>query len=223
MARAIVFDVNETLLDLGALRGPFAVAFGSAEPLGEWFARLLHASLVVTLTDTYEDFGTLGRRSLDALARRRGVGLPEEHRDAILGTMRRLPPHPEVPAALERLRSAGFPTAALTNSAGEVARAQLEYAGLIGFFDRVLSVDEVRRFKPAPEPYRMAAERLGVLPAELRLVAAHDWDVRGAIGAGCAGAYVARGGVPFVLGEPPEIVEVDLAEVVDAILRIDTP
>jgi 2-haloacid dehalogenase len=223
LARAIVFDVNETLLDLGALREPFARAFGDAAPLGEWFARLLHASLVAALTDTYEDFGTLGRRALDALAVRRGVELSDEDEEGILGTMRRLPPHPEVPDALARLRSAGFAVAALTNSSGPVARQQLEHAGLIGLFDHVLSVDEVRRFKPAPEPYRMAAERLGVTPAEMRMVAAHDWDVWGAIRAGCAAAYVARSAAPFLLGEPPEIVGPDLAQVVDAIVRLDAP
>lgn len=215
--------MNETLLDLGALREPFAQAFGDAEPLGEWFARLLHGSLVATLTDSYEDFGSIGRRALDALAHRRGVELSDANREEILGTMRRLPPHPEVPGALDRLRSAGFPIAALTNSSGPTARAQLEHAGLIERFDHVLSVEEVRRFKPAPEPYRMAADRLGVPPAAMRLVAAHDWDVWGAMRAGCAAAYVARGGMPFLLGEPPGLVGADLAEVVEAILRVDAP
>lgn len=215
--------MNETLLDLGALREPFARAFGDAEPLGEWFARLLHGSLVATLTDSYEDFGSIGRRALDALAHRQGVELSDANREEILGTMRRLPPHPEVPGALDRLRSAGLPIAALTNSSGPMARAQLEHAGLIERFDHVLSVEEVRRFKPAPEPYRMAADRLGVPPAEMRLVAAHDWDVWGAMRAGCAAAYVARGGMPFLLGEPPGLVGADLAEVVEAILRVDAP
>ncbi len=223
MAKAIVFDVNETLLDLGALREPFARAFGDAAPLGEWFARLLHASLVATLTDTYEDFGTLGRRALDALAVRRGMELSGQQSEEILGTMRRLPAHPEVPEALAKLRSTGFPIAALTNSPGAMARAQLEHAGLIHLFDHVLSVDEVRGFKPAPEPYRMAAERLGLTPAGIRMVAAHDWDVWGATRAGCAAAYVARSSAPFTVGEPPGIVGTDLAEVVDAILQVDEP
>lgn len=223
MAKALAFDVNETLLDLRALREPFARAFGDASPLGEWFARLLHGSLVATLTDSYEDFGTIGRRALDVVAARRGVALSDEDRDAILGTMPRLPPHPEVQAALERLRSAGFPLAALTNSSGPVARAQLENAGLIELFDHVLSVDEVRRFKPAPEPYLMAADRLGVGPAEMRMVAAHDWDVWGAMRAGCAAAYVARAGAPFLVGDPPDVVGADLAGVAEAILAIDEP
>jgi FMN phosphatase YigB (HAD superfamily) len=75
-----------------------------------------------------------------------------------------------------------------------VARAQLDHAGLSGPFELVLSADAVRRLKPAPEPYRMAAERLGVAVGEVRLVAAHAWDVAGAARAGCATDFVARPG-----------------------------
>ncbi|HET8525348.1 MAG TPA: haloacid dehalogenase type II [Actinomycetota bacterium] len=223
MARVLVFDVNETLLDLAALRAPFARAFGDAAPLGEWFARLLHASLVATLTDSYEDFASIGRRALEAGAARRGLDLPDADRDAILGTMRRLPAHPDVPDALERLHSAGFPLATLTNSSGGLVRAQLEHAGILELFDQVLSVEDVRRYKPAPEPYHMAAERLGVPPSEMRMVAAHDWDVWGAMRAGCAAAYVSRTEVPFVLGRPPDLVGPDLSAVADAILGVDEP
>jgi 2-haloacid dehalogenase len=109
VARVLVFDVMETLLDLRPLQEPFARAFGDSLPVGEWFARLLHGSLVATLTDTYEDFGTIGARALEAVAGRRVEDLPEDQREAILETMRRLPPHPEVLGALTRLRSTGFP------------------------------------------------------------------------------------------------------------------
>lgn len=223
MARVLVFDVIETLLDLRPLREPFVRAFGDPAPLGEWFARLLHGSLVATVTDTYEDFGAIGRRTLDGVASRLGHDLSEEDREAILGTMGRLPPHPEVLGVLERLRSAGFPLATLTNSSGRMVSTQLDHAGLAGFFDLRLSVEEVRRYKPAPEPYLMAADRLGVEPSEMRMVAAHDWDVLGAIRAGCGAAFVARGDVPFALGEPPDIVGPDLSAVAEAILRGDQP
>ena len=223
MARVLVFDVNETLLDLTALQEPFARAFGDAAPMGEWFARLLHGSLVATLTDTYEDFAAIGRRALDVVAKRKGLDLQVAERDAILGTMLRLPAHPEVADALSRLGSAGFPLATLTNSSPEMVRAQLEHAGIHELFDHVLSVEEVRRYKPAPEPYHLAAEHLGASPSEVRMVAAHDWDVWGAMHAGCAAAYVARTNAPFVIGQPPAVVGADLSTVADAILDTDEP
>lgn len=84
----LVFDVNETLLDLVALRDPFTRAFGDAAPMGEWFARLLHCSLVATVTDSYEDFASIGRRALDAVASRRGRELTQGQRQRRTRTSR---------------------------------------------------------------------------------------------------------------------------------------
>ena len=220
--RTIVFDVNETLLDLGVMRSPFAEALGEPDALSRWFSRMLHLSLVATLTGLTPDLGQVGRAALRAVADRAGRSLDPETTDRLLGMLRELPSHPEVPAALARLRDAGFRCAALTNSSGAVAHAQLAHAGLDGLLDPVLSVDAVGRFKPAPEAYRMASERLGVAPAELRLVAAHDWDVIGAMRAGWAAAFVNRPGQTWApLTEPPDVVGRDLDEVVDRISELD--
>jgi len=220
--RAIVFDVNETLLDLGVMREPFAEAVGDDGALHEWFARMLHLSLVATLTGLDRDFAQVGRAALRAIAERHGRQLDQTVEDRLLGMVRELPAHPEVPAAIHRLRSAGFRTSALTNSAAAVANAQLAHAGLDDLLDPVLSVDAVGRFKPAPEVYLMASERLDVAPAALRLVAAHDWDVIGAIRAGWAAAFVARPGQTWApLTDPPDVVGRDLGEIVDRILELD--
>jgi 2-haloacid dehalogenase len=205
------------------LRAPFAAAFGDDASLGEWFTRLLHGSLVATVTDSYEDFASIGQRVLETVATRQGVELSSEERDTILDAMLRLPAHPEVGGALARLRSAGFPLASLSNSSSGTARTQLQHAGLLDRFGLVLSVEEVRRFKPTPEPHLMAADRLGVAPSELRLVTAHEWDVWGAIRAGCEAAYVARSGVPFALRRPPPIMGPDLSAAAQEIMRLDEP
>jgi 2-haloacid dehalogenase len=218
-----VFDVNETLLDLAALDAHFERVFGDAGARRAWFNQMIQSALVATITGVYSQFGTLAVAALEMTAAQAGVELSDENRNAIAAQMRRLHPHPEVPGALERLRDAGLRLAALTNSTEQVARAQLEHAGLIDVFELVLSADAVRRLKPAPEPYQMAAERLGVAVGEVRLVAAHAWDVAGAARAGCATAFVARPGkVLDPLVERPEVVGADLAEVADGILAIDT-
>jgi 2-haloacid dehalogenase len=222
VARAWVFDINETLLDLRALDPPFEAAFGRPGIRQQWFAQLLQSALVATVTDAYSDFGRIGRAALDMVAARNGITLSNEQRDAIFATMRQLPPHPEVPAALERLRASGARMAALANSTEAFARGQLTNAGLLSFFERVLSADSVRRLKPAREPYEMAARELGVPIGEMRLVAAHAWDVAGALRAGAAAAFVARPGMvldPLVAA--PDIVGADLAEVADRMIAID--
>ncbi len=145
--------------------------------------------------------------------------LADADRDAVREQMIHLPAHPDVPGALRRLEDGGVRLAALTNSTLAVAEAQLTNAGIVQRFERVLSADEVRRLKPAPEPYRMAAGRLGVEIAEMRLVAAHAWDIAGALRAGCAAAFVARpGAVLDPLVERPEVVGADVGEVADQVL-----
>jgi 2-haloacid dehalogenase len=222
MRRVQVFDVNETLLDLAAMDPHFQRIFGDGGARVAWFNQMIQSALVATVTGAYSQFGAHAMAALEMTAERAGVRLTEGDREAVAAQLRRLPAHPEVAGALRRLRDAGLRLAALTNSTEQVARAQLEHAGLIDAFDRVLSADTVRRLKPAPEPYRMAAERLGVAIGEVRLVAAHAWDVTGAARAGCATAFVARPGkVLDPLVERPEIVGADLTEVADAILAVD--
>ena len=219
MAPVCVFDVNETLLDLAELDGQFARLFGDRGVRLAWFGQLLQSAMVATITDRYSDFGTVGRAALDMTAARLGVELSDDDREAVVGGMTRLPAHPEVPGALRRLEEGGVRLAALTNSTERVARAQLGHAGIIELFEAVLSADAVRRLKPAPEPYRMAADRLGVQPREVLLVAAHAWDVAGALRAGCQAAFVARPGkVLDPLVEPPELLVADLDELADRLL-----
>ncbi|MDP8946817.1 MAG: haloacid dehalogenase type II, partial [Actinomycetota bacterium] len=195
MARVCVFDVNETLLDLGALDVHFEAAFGDPGLRRVWFSQLLQSALVATVTGAYSNFGEVGAAALEMVAEREDLDLSDEDRQKILGGMRGLPPHPEVAESLSGLREAGFRLATLTNSTREVAEAQMENSGLRDYFEQILSADEVGRLKPAPEPYRMAAESLGMGVEGVRLVAAHAWDVAGALRAGCAAAFVARPGM----------------------------
>jgi len=223
MRRVQVFDVNETLLDLAAMDPHFQRIFGDPGVRVTWFTQMIQSALVATVTGAYHPFGAHAMAALAMTAEQAGIALGDDDRQAVAAQMRQLPAHPEVADALERLRAAGLRLAALTNSTEEVARAQLEHAGLLDAFELVLSADTVGRLKPAPEPYVMTAERLGVAVDQVRLIAAHAWDVAGAARAGCATAFVARPGkVLDPLVERPEIVGADLTEVADAILTADS-
>jgi 2-haloacid dehalogenase len=220
MPDVCVFDVNETLLDLRALDAHFERAFGDASVRQAWFTQLLQSAFVSTITRDYKDFGTIGSTALDMLATRRGVTLTQQDRTSILQGMRKLPPHPDVRDGLERLRSAGLRLVTLTNSTEQVAQEQMKNAGLNEYFEHIFSADTVQRLKPAPEPYRMVAERLGVDINQTRLIAAHSWDVTGALHAGCAAAFIRRVGMVLdPLFESPDIVGADLREVADRIIE----
>ena len=219
MPGIVVFDVNETLLDLSVLKEPFQRLFGDEDIRREWFAQLIQLSHVVTITDTYRDFRTLAGESLEVVAARHGVVLDEDTRASIVGMIVQLPPHSDVTESLDTLRSAGFSLVALTNSPPATVEAQLTNAGLIDRFDRVMSVDPTGRFKPHPAPYLRAANELGAEPGDLWMVAAHDWDIFGAMQVGFRGAFVARPGQGFSPGfPPPDLVGADLSEVAELLI-----
>jgi 2-haloacid dehalogenase len=218
--RVCVFDVNETLLDLAALDPLFERVFGAAAVRRLWFNQMLQSAFVAIITDAYTTFGEAAAGALRMTEERQGVEISDDERREILAGLRELPPHPEVPDSLGRLRDAGFRLATLTNSTQEVAEAQIENAGLTDKFEKILSADTAKRLKPSPAPYRMAARELEIPARELRLVAAHAWDVAGALRAGCAAAFVAR--QPYdPLVERPDVVGADLAEIADGIIAAD--
>lgn len=222
MNRVIVFDVNETLLDLRSLDQHFERIFGDASIRRQWFGLVLRNAMALTIAGDYKDFVEVGGASLDMVAAVHGIEVTDDDRTAIRGGLTSLPPHPEVPGALRRLHDAGLTLAALTNSPQQAAETQLENAGVAELFDSIMSVAGVRKFKPAPEVYAMAATQLDVSSRRLRLVAAHDWDIAGAMAVGWAGAFVTRPGMVLnPLFEAPDIVGSDLAVVADQILRID--
>lgn len=215
----LAFDVNETLLSLGPIRDKFVDVFGEDPPVGEWFARMLHGSLVANETDSYRGFGVIGAESLVTVARKRDIEMTAEEALEIVGVMTSLPPHPDVYNAMERLFDAGIPMVTLTNGSTAAANAQIENAGLHPFVRRIISVEEVSTFKPSPAPYRHAATLMGVDIGEMMLVAAHDWDCAGAINAGAQTAFVTRPGVVWSLpSDPPDLVVNDIAGLADALL-----
>lgn len=221
--RILVFDVNETMLDIGALAPHFARAFGSADVLQDWFSNVLLYSNVLTVAGPYADFGSVGGAALDMVAAAGRVTLSPADRQQILGGIRELPAHPDVRPALERLRGAGFRLVTLTNSAPAAVEAQLKNTSLSNLFERSFSVDAVKRFKPAPEPYQQVARDLGVPTSQLRMIAAHAWDVLGALQAGCAAAFIARPGKAlFPLGPQPDIIAPTLTDAADRIVALDT-
>ena len=218
----IAFDVNETLLDLSVLDRPFQELLGSAALRPQWFALMLQLSFTGGLTGRYVDFTAAQRAALVMLAERQGVPLASGDIDDLVGRMRSLPPHLEVPEALAALARTRLRMVALTNSLQPVAEAQLTGTGLRGYFEAVISADSTGHLKPAPQPYHAVAEHCEVNIGEVRVVAAHSWDIAGALAAGCQAAFVARPGMVLSpLGDQPTITGPNLSAVIDQITATD--
>ena len=176
----IVFDVNETLLDITTIEPLFDRVFGDRLVLREWFAQLILYSQTMTLSGLYAPFGKLAAGTFRMVGSIRGVSISEGDVEELGKRMSTMPAHPDAIPALIKLRDAGFRLVTLSNSASAASLTPLERAGLSEFFERSFSVGAVRKFKPAPETYCLVAEEMGVEISELCLVACHLWDTIGA-------------------------------------------
>ena len=169
----LVFDANETLIDIDSIAPFFGELFGDEKVLREWFGQLVdghHLGVLRMLADIY------------------WVDITDDDVARLREQMRTMPAHPDAVEGLTTLRDNGFRLATLTNSPHLAGTSTpLENAGLAGLFERQISVESVRAFKPSPSVYRHACQELGVEPADCMMVAAHVWDTLGAQSVGMHG------------------------------------
>ena len=219
----LVFDVNETLIDIESLAPLFAEWFGDERVLREWFGQLVMYSMAATLAEHYVDFFALGQGVLRMLADIYRADITDDDVGRLRAQMSTMPAHPDVIEALTALRDNGFRLITLTNSPHRSGvRTPLENAGLAELFEQQFSVESCRAFKPSPSVYRYVSEQLGVAPAECMMVAAHVWDTLGAQNVGFGAALITRPGNPPlpVDGLPqPDIVVSDLRQLAERLIK----
>ncbi len=195
MKPVLVFDLNETLLDMSSLDRTFGQIFGTDDGSTirkQWFHKVLELFLTATVVAEYRSFDKLTDDALQVIALQRGAEASADDRAALKSAQEKISAYADVRPGLERLGEAGFTVATLTNSTKHAATKLLEHAGLEDSLDSVLSADSVERYKPAREAYEYAARELDVKPGGILLVAAHAWDIAGARAAGCKAAFIAR-------------------------------
>lgn len=216
--KVLLFDVNETLVDIAPLKAKVGEALLDPRAADLWFATMLQYSLATTVSGQYFAFPDIGAAVLRMLATRSDVAIGQDDAKQLLSAMKSLPAHRDVEPGLRRLRDAGFRMATLTNSSQDGVKAQMESAGLSGFFERQLSVESVRKFKPHADVYAWAAREMKVQASECMLVAAHGWDVAGAGWAGLQTAFIARPGQhKFPLAPEPDVDAADFLGLADAL------
>jgi len=182
---AVVFDVLGTLFHLT----PLEEKLGGKAQLDAWFQRLLHSAVSLSLAGEWQPFDKLAESTLKtALARMKS----DLDADAVLAELQKLPPYPDAGRAFELLEQARVTVGVLTNGGERATRKLLEGAGLDERVAEIVSVEEIELYKPHPAVYRHAAERIGVEPKSLTLIAAHAWDVAGAKAAGLDAVWVDR-------------------------------
>ncbi len=220
--KVLFFDVNETLLDLTQMKQQVGEVLNNREDLLTlWFTTMLQYSLVTSASGQYEHFGHIGAATLQMVGANNDITISEpDARELITSALRGLPAHTEVKSALSQLKENGYKLVSFTNSSNEGVKQQFESAGLTEYFDERLSVEDVGKFKPFRETYEWAARKLSIKPNEAMLIAAHGWDVGGALWAGWRAAFIARKGQQlFPLAPKTEIVESDLQKTADLLIK----
>jgi len=205
--KVIFFDINETLLDMQAIKTGLASVLNGDETLVDlWFANLLHHSLVDVASGQFHDFIDIGAAALTMVAHSKDISVDEATaKDTIKQHITRLPAHDDVVPTLKALQSAGVTLVALSNSSKAGLDAQLEFANIKPYFSHVLSVESVRTYKPHAAVYHWACRQANVKNEDAMMVAAHGWDVSGAKATGMQTVFVERSGkMVYPLGLAPD-------------------
>ncbi|MGB3775845.1 MAG: haloacid dehalogenase type II [Leeuwenhoekiella sp.] len=202
----LIFDVNETLLDLEPLKMKVNKALGNPQAFSLWFKTMLHYSLAETIVANFNDFGDIGQATLKMVAEELKSPIPNKKMDDILSTIKELPPHPDVIEGLETLSGKNFKLAALTNGSLRTVKDQLLFAGISKYFDGIYSVDAVQKYKPHSEAYEHVLNIMNTDKMDAMLIAAHGWDILGAQRAGLQTCFLERQGkFIYPLAEKPTI------------------
>jgi 2-haloacid dehalogenase len=189
----IVFDVNETLSNMTPMAQRFADVGAPGELAAVWFASLLRDGFALTVTGDNEKFGRIAEGMLRTVLASASLNRPPE--DAVrhvLAGFTELGVHPDVPEGVRLLASDGISLVTLTNGSSVIAERLLTKAGLLDYFDRLLTVEDAQTWKPAPAAYAYAARACEVDAGRMMLVAAHPWDIHGAHRAGMRTGWISR-------------------------------
>ncbi len=194
MPEAIGFDIYGTLVDpleinehLRPLVGEHADRFAEL-----WRQKQVEYTFRRGLMRQYEDFGVCTHQSLLFAAKALDVDLSEDEQSRLLEEYQNLRAFPDVAPGLEAMKARGHSMVAFSNGVAATARTLLERAGILTHLDNVVSVDDVKTFKPAPEVYQHLAKRLDRPADEVWLVSSNPFDVIGAKAMGLRAAWVKR-------------------------------
>jgi 2-haloacid dehalogenase len=209
----LLFDVNETLLDMGPLKNAINTLLQEPMAFKIWFGMVLHHSLVDNCTNQYHDFSTIAAAMLKMTATSLNKTITEEEAKKALSVIRNLKAYPDVLKGLELLKENGFRLATLTNSPENALKEQLINSNLTDLFELALSIDTLKKYKPDPETYKWAATKLDQEPQNIIMIAAHGWDLAGAMNAGLKTGFIAREGQSlYSLSDNPNYVAKDIYE-----------
>jgi len=210
--QACVFDAYGTLLDVNSAAERCRDDLGDqADALAEiWRAKQLQYTWLSSLMGRHRDFSDITGLGLDYALETLGLN-DAALRAKLMDLYQVLDAYPEVPQMLAALQGAGLKTAILSNGTPQMLAAAVNAGGIGDHLDDVISIEDVGVYKPAPEVYQLAVDRLGVAKDHICFLSSNGWDATGAAAFGFQVAWVNRAGlVQEKLGFDPKAVLADL-------------
>jgi 2-haloacid dehalogenase len=208
---ALVFDAYGTLFDVHSVAQRCESFFpGRGAQLSQlWRAKQLEYTWQRSLMRRYLPFSTVTREALAYACEALGLELTAERMEAVMSEYLRLAVYPDVEKNLSRL---SVKKAILSNGSPDLLEPLVKNSGLE--FDAVLSVDEIKVFKPAAEVYQLAVDRLRIASKNIGFVSSNCWDALGAKSFGFTVYWLNRSGAPVDrLGFQPDRIVKSLDEI----------
>lgn len=202
--KMLFFDINETVLDITPLKS-FVNGYFNQNIYELWFSKLLHYSLVSTVTGKFKDFSLLAADAMDSMSVSKGFPIDNSISEKLCNILSSLPAYPDVENTLIQLKEKGFLLVALSNSSNRLLERQLVNANINHLFDKRISVEDFGFYKPHIMVYNKVAESLDASPQSCMLIASHDWDIYGALCAGWKTTFIQRSQhSQYILSEKPD-------------------
>jgi 2-haloacid dehalogenase len=194
MPVTLAFDVYGTLIDTRGVVSKLKDIVGeTAEEFSQaWRSKQLEYSFRRGLMRRYENFAVCTRDALNYTSDFFRVVLTDSQRAGLLDAYRFLPAFEDVKDSLIDLQTAGFRLCAFSNGAADSVTELLEAAGVRGYFRAIISVDDVKSFKPSPDVYAHFLKMTDAAAADSWLISSNPFDVLGALSAGMNSAWVKR-------------------------------
>lgn len=194
--QAIVFDAYGTLFDVESVRSECDACFpGFGGKIAEiWRNKQIEYTFLCTLMRQYRPFSDVTRSALRFALKESGVGGSQEEEDVLMSAYEHLSPDPYLPSILTQLKS--YKKVIFSNGTKKMLKQLLRSSNMEGEFDAILSVDDIRQYKPSPQAYALVTENLGVHQNEVLFVTANSWDAVGAQSFGFQTVWVNRKQAP---------------------------
>ena len=174
-----------------------------------WRSKQLQYTLLRSMMNRYQDFWQVTQDALVYSAHALGLYLDVDKRRRLMDAYSTLAAFPDVKPGLEQLKAMGLRLAVLSNGEPKMLQSAARSAGIADLLDEVISVDEVKVFKPSPRVYELAATRLNTAKSSIGFVTSNNWDAQGAGSAGLTAFWIQR-----AAAEPSEELGYSAAHVV---------